>query len=264
MPIRVSLAEALIMTAALNPDQARAVEAHARAAVANARTARSDEQYVQRHRDEVGYCPILNRETGGCSQYEARPTRCRDTFSAFPATYCESGTLERMTRREQAEYRREVARTPGTDGELHFIAPLEHLSEPIWVAAARAMRQEWGIEVWGDFWLLTTLGADPKFMAAVTQGNPAPRGRSPPGGDWRTACCWKWSERGALSGRVEQRARGAKAAIRQPATHNSAWPTPHFPSALPDHRQKQRPRTFHPGTLCVVGGEGFEPPTNRV
>ncbi|MFT2719301.1 YkgJ family cysteine cluster protein [Deinococcus sp. A31D244] len=171
MPIRVSLAEALIMTAALNPDQARAVEAHARAAVANARTARSDEQYVQRHRDEVGYCPILNRETGGCSQYEARPTRCRDTFSAFPATYCESGTLERMTRCEQAEYRREVARTPGTDGELHFIAPLEHLSEPIWVAAARAMRQEWGIEVWGDFWLLTTLGADPKFMAAVTQGN---------------------------------------------------------------------------------------------
>lgn len=171
MPIRVSLAEALIMTAALSPEQARAVEAHARAAVANARTARSDEQYVQRHRDEVGYCPILNRETGGCSQYEARPTRCRDTFSAFPATYCESGTLERMTRREQAEYRREVARTPGTDGELHFIAPLEHLSEPIWVAAARAMRQEWGLEVWGDFWLLTTLGADPKFMTAVTRGD---------------------------------------------------------------------------------------------
>ncbi|GHG17678.1 hypothetical protein GCM10017784_05800 [Deinococcus indicus] len=171
MPIRVSLAEALIMTAALTPEQARAVEAHARAAVANARTARSDDQYVQRHRDEVGYCPILNRESGGCSQYDARPTRCRDTFSAFPATYCESGTLERMTRREQAEYRREVARTPGTDGELHFIAPLEHLSEPVWVAAARAMRQSWGLEVWGDFWLLTTLGADPKFMAAVAQGN---------------------------------------------------------------------------------------------
>lgn len=171
MPIRVSLAEALIMTAALTPEQTRAVEAHARAAVTNARTARSDDQYVQRHRDEVGYCPILNRESGGCSQYDARPTRCRDTFSAFPATYCESGTLERMTRREQAEYRREVARTPGTDGELHFIAPLEHLSEPVWVAAARAMRQSWGLEVWGDFWLLTTLGADPKFMAAVAQGN---------------------------------------------------------------------------------------------
>lgn len=34
--------------------------------------------------------------------------------------------------------------------------------------------------------------------------------------------------------------------------------------APPDHRQKQRPRTFHPGTLFMVGGEGFEPPTNRV
>ncbi|ACO46100.1 YkgJ family cysteine cluster protein [Deinococcus deserti] len=179
MPIRVSLAEALITADALDPAKARAVENHARAALANARTARNDEEYVRRHRDEVGFCPLLDRETGACSEYDARPTRCRDTFSAFPARYCASGTWEQMSRREQDAYRREVARTPGTDGELHFIAPLEHLSEPVWVAAAKAMRSTWGMEVWGDFWVLTTLARDTTFMARVSAGDAR--------GAWRAA-----------------------------------------------------------------------------
>jgi Fe-S-cluster containining protein len=171
MPIRVSLAEAIITARAIDAAQARAVETHARAALQNARTAKDDAQYVQRHRQEVGFCPLLDRETGACTQYEARPTRCRDTFSAFPAHYCAEGTWEAMSNREQREYRREVARTPGTDGEWHFIAPLEHLSEPVWVAASKSMRAAWGLEVWGDFWLLTTLAADPAFMARVERGD---------------------------------------------------------------------------------------------
>lgn len=170
MPIRVSLLEACLTATALDDDQAAAVEAHARKAIRNARTARDDEEYVQRHRLEVGYCPLLNAQ-GACSEYEVRPTRCRDTFSAFPAHYCEAGTWERMTRRERAEYRREVARTPGTDGEWHFIAPLEHLSEPVWQVAARTMRDAWHLEVWGDFWVLTTLARDPAFMAHVERGD---------------------------------------------------------------------------------------------
>lgn len=169
MPIRVSLAEALITAQALTPAQARAFEKHARAVQQNARTAQDDEEFVQRHRFEISFCPLLDRATGACTQYEARPTRCRDTFSAFPAHFCACGTWESMSRREQAEYRREVARTPGTDGELHFIAPLEHLSEPVWAAASKAMRQAWGLEVWGDFWTVTTLARDPQFMARIQQ-----------------------------------------------------------------------------------------------
>ncbi|UBV43636.1 YkgJ family cysteine cluster protein [Deinococcus taeanensis] len=171
MPIRVSLAEALVMAEALDDALAAAMEAHARAAVANARTARDDDEYVHRHREQVGFCPVLDRHSGGCSRYESRPTRCRDTFSAFPAHFCEAGVWERMTRREKAEYRREVARTPGTDGELHFIAPLEHMSEPVWAAASRAMQDAWGTEVWGDYWVLTTLARDERFMAAVAGGD---------------------------------------------------------------------------------------------
>ena len=170
MPIRVSLAEALITAAALGPDELRRMAAHARAVQENARTAPDEETFVERHRQHVSFCPLLDRQTGACTQYDARPTRCRDTFSAFPARYCGAGYWESLTRREKAEYRREVARTPGTDGELHFIAPLEHLSEPVWTAASRSMRQAWGCEVWGDFWTLTTLAADAPFMEHIQAG----------------------------------------------------------------------------------------------
>lgn len=171
MPIRVSLAEALITARALTPAQAAAFEQHARKVTANARTARDEEEFVQRHRFEISFCPLLDRASGACTQYDARPTRCRDTFSAFPAHFCACGTWESMSRREQAEYRREVARTPGTDGEVHFIAPLEHLSEPVWAAASKAMRQAWGLEVWGDFWTLTTLARDATFMSRIEAGD---------------------------------------------------------------------------------------------
>ncbi|SEI73871.1 Putative zinc-or iron-chelating domain-containing protein [Deinococcus reticulitermitis] len=171
MPIRVSLAEARITAEALTLPQARAFEVHARAVQRNARTSPDEETFVARHRIEISFCPLLDRQTGSCTAYAVRPTRCRDTFSALPAHYCACGTWENMTRREQTEYRHEVARTSGTDGELHFIAPLEHLSEPVWAAASKAMRRAWGLEVWGDFWTLTTLARDPGFMARVEAGN---------------------------------------------------------------------------------------------
>ncbi|MEF2280434.1 YkgJ family cysteine cluster protein [Deinococcus sp. YIM 134068] len=179
MPVRVSLAEALVTAQALTDAEAARMEAHARRVLGNARTAPDDDVYVERHRREVGFCPLLDRGTGGCSRYDVRPTRCRDTFSALPARHCEAGAWEAMTRREQDAYRREVARTPGTDGELPFIAPLEHLSEPIWAAASRAMRAEWGLEVWGDFWVLTTLARSVAFMSSVERGDAR--------GAWRAA-----------------------------------------------------------------------------
>lgn len=171
MPIRVSLAEALITAQALDDVEAGRVAAHAHAVQRNARSAPNEEVYVERHRATVSFCPLLDRKTGACTQYAARPTRCRDTFSALPARYCAAGAWEKMSRRERNEYQHEVARTPGTDGELHFIAPLEHLSEPIWVTAGKVMRQHWRMEVWGDFWTLTTLARDPEFMRHVTQTN---------------------------------------------------------------------------------------------
>lgn len=167
MPIRLSLAEALVVRDALSAEKLADVQAHARKVIANARTAPDEDVYVRRHRLEVGYCPLLDRETGQCSEYESRPTRCRDTFSAFPARYCTEGYWESLSTREKRQYARDVARTPGTDGELHYIAPLEYLSEPVWETAAEVMDRAFGLQVWGDFWVLVSLSADPRFMAAV-------------------------------------------------------------------------------------------------
>ena len=69
-----------------------------------------------------------------------------------------------------AEYNLEVKRNPVTDGVSHYVAPLEELGEPIWEAAGEAMRSTWNLEVWGDFWVLTTLSQDAAFMAAVRSG----------------------------------------------------------------------------------------------
>lgn len=169
MPIWVSLVEALYMAEHLTPAEQKAVAKHARAVVRNAKNAPNDEVYVQRHRVDVGYCPLLSVHDGGCTRYGQRPTRCRDTFSAFPAEYCAAGYVENLTSKQRAAYQRKVERTPATDGETHFVAPLEHLSEDIWNVAMRQMRRHWRLEVWGDFWTLTTLAQDECFMRAVEQ-----------------------------------------------------------------------------------------------
>ncbi|WP_425147241.1 YkgJ family cysteine cluster protein [Deinococcus sp.] len=169
-PVRVSLAEALLTASQLAPTQLEAMRTRADQVLDNARTSGSWDEFFQRHRREIGYCPLLDQATGGCTAYQVRPTRCRDTFSALSAEYCRVGTLEHMTRRERDTYRREVQATPGTDGHSHYIAPLEDLSQPIWDEAARAMRQSWGLEIWGDFWVLTALTQDAAFMDAVRSG----------------------------------------------------------------------------------------------
>ena len=53
MPIRVSLAEAILTAQALNADEKAAVERHARAVIENARSTRDDELYVQQHREKT-------------------------------------------------------------------------------------------------------------------------------------------------------------------------------------------------------------------
>ena len=169
-PVRCSLAEALLTASALSPEQLDAMRDRAHQVIANAGTAGSWDEYFQRHRREIGYCPLLDRQTGACTAYEVRPTRCRDTFSAMNARFCQVGTLEGLNRREQTEYAREVKANPATDGLSHYVAPLEDLSEPIWSEASRAMQGQWGLEIWGDFWVLTTLSQDRAFMAAVRAG----------------------------------------------------------------------------------------------
>ena len=170
LPIRVSLLEALLTASQLSLSQLESMQIRAREVLENARVASSWDDYFLRHRQQVGYCPLLDQTTGACTAYEVRPGRCRDTFSAMNAHFCTVGTLENLNRRERSDYNREVEANPATDGVTHYIAPLEDLGVNIWEVASEAMRSGWGLEVWGDFWVLTALTQDDAFMAAVRAG----------------------------------------------------------------------------------------------
>jgi Fe-S-cluster containining protein len=167
LPIQVSLLEALLTAASLSATQLDAMRVRAFQVIENARGATSWNEYVQRHRVQLGYCPLLDRRSGACGAYGVRPARCRDTFSAMNARFCQVGTLEGLNRRERQAYDREVRANPVMDGVTHYIAPLEDLGEAMWTVAGRAMRSAWGAEVWGDFWVLTALTQDEPFMTAV-------------------------------------------------------------------------------------------------
>jgi Fe-S-cluster containining protein len=170
LPIRVSLLEALLTASQLTQSQLESMQVRAREILKNARIASSWNEYFSSHRQSIGYCPLLDQSSGACTAYEVRPGRCRDTYSAMNAHFCTVGTLENLNRRERLDYNREVAANPVTDGVTHYISPLEDLGEAIWEVASQSMRSGWGLEVWGDFWVLTALTQDDAFMAAVRAG----------------------------------------------------------------------------------------------
>jgi Fe-S-cluster containining protein len=166
-PIQISLAEGVYTAHLLSPEQMATMQVHAARVIKNAQKATSWDAYFWQHRTEIGYCPLLDQTTGNCTAYEARPARCRDTYSAFDSHYCKVGTLEQMNKQETREFRQRVKANPVTDGQSHYIAPLEEMGESIWQTASQMMQQEWGLEIWGDYWVLTSLAADQIFMNAI-------------------------------------------------------------------------------------------------
>jgi Fe-S-cluster containining protein len=166
-PIQISLAEAVFTASKLSTTQLETMHTHATRVIQNAQNATSWDAYFWQHRTKVGFCPLLDQTTGNCTAYEARPARCRDTYSAFDSHYCKVGTLEQMSQQETRVFRQQVKANAATDGKSHYIAPLEELGESIWQTASRTMQQEWGLEIWGDYWVLTSLANDELFMQAI-------------------------------------------------------------------------------------------------
>ncbi len=167
LPIRVSLAEAVLTASGLDTETLTAMRLRAKAVIQNAKSSQGWEEYFARHRQHLGYCTLLDLKTGRCGAYDLRPARCRDTFSAMPAKYCEPGIPETLPAKERRQYQQSVKKNPVTNGFTHYIQDLEDMGESMWHTASRAMTKAWGIEIWGDFWVLVSLAADADFMAAV-------------------------------------------------------------------------------------------------
>ncbi len=166
MPVMASLPEALVVAEQLTEAEWDAVTRHARKVWDNAHDS-GGERYAENHRQRVGFCPLLDRESGACRHYEVRPTRCRDTFSGLAARFCAPGAVARLSKEERRAYQREVHTNPVMDGHTHFIAPLEDLSVPATETFARSMRRAFGVEVWGDFTYLLVLTREDAFWKAL-------------------------------------------------------------------------------------------------
>lgn len=171
MPIRISWLEALTIAQSMTEEQFDAMTEHARKVWRNAHASEDGDAYVASHRKHVGFCPLLDRETGSCTQYANRPTRCRDTYSGLPARFCAPDGLQRLSRGERREYARTVREHPAMDGESHFLAPLEDLSLPAWKKFSEVMRRELGVEVWGDFAFLVAMTREEDFRDALKLRN---------------------------------------------------------------------------------------------
>ncbi|AFZ68645.1 YkgJ family cysteine cluster protein [Deinococcus peraridilitoris] len=172
MPIRLSWPEALTIAQSMSEDQHRDMHAHARKVWANAHCAKNLDEYVRGHRSQVGFCPLLDRATGSCSQYADRPTRCRDTYSGLPAQLCAPGGVEGLKGQARRDYQREVRTNPAMDGHSHYLAPLEDLSLPAWDRFGAMMRRELGFELWGDFAFLVCMTREEDFVKALQERDP--------------------------------------------------------------------------------------------
>lgn len=171
MPIRISWAEALTISESLSDEQFLKVQRHAHKVWINAQKSRDSDEYAENHRKFVGFCPLLDKKSGGCTLYGDRPIRCRDTYSGLPAQFCGAGALDKLTPQERKNYQRTVRSGEVFDGYSHYIAPLEDLSLPAWKRFSLIMKREMGLEVWGDFWYLVTMTRNPEFVQALTLKN---------------------------------------------------------------------------------------------
>lgn len=174
MPVRASLLEALALAEVLSEEQRAAVQEQAARVLALAGALPREADYAEAHRRTVGFCALL--QGGRCSAYARRPIRCRDTYSALPATNCEPGVPATLPPPQRRAYRREVRRLAHQgvgDGASHFIAPLERLSEPAWEHASAQMRGEWGFEVWGELSVMLSLALTPEVTRSLYSGERA-------------------------------------------------------------------------------------------
>ncbi|GGJ21702.1 YkgJ family cysteine cluster protein [Deinococcus roseus] len=171
MPIRISWAEALTISESLTEEQFARIQRHANKVWVNAHKSKTSDEYAENHRKFVGFCPLLDRASGGCTLYGDRPIRCRDTYSGMPAHFCGAGALEKMTPPERKQYQRIVRSDEVFDGYSHYIAPLEDLSMPAWNRFSLIMKREMGVQIWGDFWYLVTMTRNADFAEALTLKN---------------------------------------------------------------------------------------------
>lgn len=152
--VQSTLAEALAVAAALDPEQLRCLSAYIERQRASLTTATDFLTLLRRQRTEVGPCPFLDR-AGSCTIYALRPLACRALLSTKPADWCgvdfsELSPLDKRLYSESLD--RAVVAYP-----VHYVAATQGTAEAAELRLVDSMRSVFGLSVTGNFPLLVYL-----------------------------------------------------------------------------------------------------------
>ena len=167
LAVHTGFLEALAVARQLNEAQERAVEAYAIRLQALLRGVSELPEYLRLHRQEMGFCPLLN-DAGACSVYSVRPLSCRALISTRESVWC-GLDFARVPPAERdafvAGLDRKVVAFPS-----HYVAPLQESGKELEVACATRMQALLGCSIYGNLGVLVHLIRNHGLAEAALQG----------------------------------------------------------------------------------------------
>lgn len=154
LAVHTGFVEALAVARHLNEGQARAVETYAAKLLDLVQGVRELPDYLRLHRQEMGFCPLLN-DAGECSVYPVRPLTCRSLISTRESKWC-GVDFARVPPAERdafiAGLDRKVVAFPS-----HYVAVLQESGKELEDAGAARMRDLLGCAIYGNLGVLVHL-----------------------------------------------------------------------------------------------------------
>ena len=167
LTVNTTLAEAFVISAALDEAQRQQVLATVTRLKEHARQSATVSAFLAGYRDAVGPCPLLET-AGNCSIYASRPLACRAMLATRPPDWCgvNLGTLPEWERQSfLAGLDRKVVAWP-----THYAAAPQELAGELERGLLFAMLRAYGFGVTGNLPLLIDLAGQPDCRSALTSG----------------------------------------------------------------------------------------------
>ncbi|MBU5638746.1 YkgJ family cysteine cluster protein [Geomonas sp. Red69] len=168
LAVHTGFAEALAVARHLDEEQGKEVEKYAVTLRDLVQGVRELPQYLRLHRDEMGFCPLLNAE-GGCSVYPVRPLTCRSLISTRESAWCGADFAKIAPGEREAFLAgldRKVVSFPS-----HYVGVLQESGKELEEAGAQQMRTRLGFALYGNLGVLVHLCRKHDLAGAALQGS---------------------------------------------------------------------------------------------
>ncbi|MBJ6752487.1 YkgJ family cysteine cluster protein [Geomonas anaerohicana] len=167
LAVHTGFAEALAVAGQLTEEKERAVGQYAMKLRELVRGVEDLAQYLRRHRDTMGFCPLLN-EDGACSVYPVRPLTCRSLISTRDSAWCGADFTKVAPQEREAFIAgldRKVVSFPS-----HYVAVLQESGKELEQAGGQQMRALLGFSLYGNLGVLVHLCRAHDLAGAALQG----------------------------------------------------------------------------------------------